>query len=304
MASELAKAELTKAELDARVTKVIEAQVLVQLDGKVSFMASDEIDALVEERKMFEWKGADGHRYFSDNKDADQEALAKIRVSMEETTRGYFERIVLFRAIEDKSFETILTYYWDRGEFVDTLIKDNKKYGGRTVENLAHDLGASAESIYKWRQFATTYTREQLGGLILKRIPWRTVLVLLGAPSNKERRKLEDGLIKGELEHDDVVKVVKKMNKEEREKAKADPKSTVDRRGGPTVTSICKGVTKLSAAMDDAISEFLSACGASADLEKEDQEKAKAAFKPVFDELETLHTVIGKALTVKDRYSK
>jgi predicted lactoylglutathione lyase len=304
MASELAKAELTKAEFDKRVEQMIKAQVLVQLDGKVSFMAQDEIEDLLQSKEMYDWKGDDDNKYYSDNKDADQEALAKTRVSMEEETREYFERVVMFRAIEDKSFESLLTFYWDRGAFVDTLVKESKKYGGRTVENLAHDLGASAESVYKWRQFATTYTQEQLKGLILRRVPWRTVLVLLGAPSDRERRKLEAGLAKGELEHDDVVKEVKRLNKEEREAAKDDPKSKVDRRGGSSVGSICKGVVKLTGAMDEALSEFLSACGASADLEKEDQEKAKAAFRPVFDEIETLHTALGKALTVKDRYTK
>jgi hypothetical protein len=304
MANELARAALTKAELDTRIEQVIKAQVLVQLEGVTSFMAQDEIETLLESKEMYNWKNDDGFMYYSDNKDADQDALAKARISLEETTRGYFERIVLFRSIEDKTFEAMLTFHWERGEFVNTLMADHKKYGGRTVENLAHDLGAAAESAYKWRQFYNTYTKDQLQGLILKRVPWRTVLVLLGAPSDTERRKLEAGLAKGELEHEDVVKEVKRLNKEEREEAKSDPKAKVDRRGGSTIYSICKGVTKMVGVTDEAISEFLSACAASAELDKEEQKKAKAVLKPVFEELETLHTTIGKALTVKDRYSK
>jgi hypothetical protein len=236
-------------------------------------------------------------------KDADKDLLAKNRISMEENVRGYFEKIVLFKTIEENNYEALLTMYWERGEFVDQLLKETKKYGGRTVENLANDLVSSAESVYKWRQFYLTYSKDRLGHLVAIRAPWRTVLVLLGAPSDTERRRLETAIAKGEMEHEDVVKEVKALNKAEREAAKGDKEKQTDGRGGSTVTSICKGVLRLTGGLDDAVSEFLSACGSSDDLEVDAKDKARAQFTKVFAELESLHATIGKALTVKKRYS-
>lgn len=305
----MAKSELalSKQELESRVDQMIKAQVLVFMDGSVRFMGSGELDEFTEtldgKKKLYRWADDDGRLYVSDLKDADKALLKKNRISMEEGVRGYFEKVVLFKTIEESNYEAILTMYWERGEFVEQLLKETKKYGGRTVENLAHDLASSAESVYKWRQFYLTYSKDRLSHLVAIRAPWRTVLVLLGAPSDTERRRLETAIAQGKMEHEDVVKEVKALNKAERESDKGGSDSKADRRGGSTITSICKGVLKLTGSMDGSLSEFLSACGSSEDLDAEAKDKARMQFAKVFEELESLHIAIGKALTVKKRYA-
>lgn len=147
--------------------------------------------------------------------------------------KTYEGKVDYFRSKEQNTLRDILTLYWEKGQFVSDLQMQPQKYGSKTTENFAKDVGSSPEQVRTWYRFYVTYnTPEEVQRLVTLKLPWKGVQALLtGSLKEEDRRKLEVKLSKNEISSEELSTKVGKIAKKAKLKAKKDGKK-VDDRGG------------------------------------------------------------------------
>ena len=133
-----------------------------------------------------------------------------------DTSLSFEDHVARFRStIENNRKRTIKTV-WEIGAFV-CILKDNKTYGGKTVEAFAEAMGdesVSTKEIYKWAQFAERYNLDQVNRLLaLNNIGWGVVCNLIRVKNIDTRTMLENKIDTGEVAPGKIQDVVSKLNK-------------------------------------------------------------------------------------------
>lgn len=93
------------------------------------------------------------------------------------------------------------------------ILMENRKYGDRSVEEFAADLGLSPSSIYEARRFYVTYTKEELDQRLIERqIPYRRALAMTRCKDAEQRQIIEDAAYAQALTDEQVDDLVRAAN--------------------------------------------------------------------------------------------
>ena len=110
---------------------------------------------------------------------------------------------------------------WQVGKLVENHLKENKdeSYGNNLILRLEGDTNISHKTLYKMRSFYQTYSRLPKDD---PKLNWSHYRVLVGIPSNDERKYLEDLTKKNDWSGDTLQKKVAeiKNNKPQKKKLK------------------------------------------------------------------------------------
>lgn len=216
-------------------------------------------------------------------------SAGEVRVlSVKEQAEGdkrYWERIEYFDKQEVASNRHALMNSWELGQMVEDLVKNNKKYGGKTVETFALDLkklelkaqGRSEEAIkaakvnadvlrIHHRYFQRYPEREAVEEHVKQRIPWGVMHLLISVGDSRKR----EGILQKYLtyrDHEDkekaitrdkLEKMVHSVNKTAREEAK-ETGAKVETRGGANLTSAVRTTTLMGDDFSQKLEEFKAA---------------------------------------------
>ena len=217
---------------------------------------------------------------------------------------AYFDRVVRFRHEERGLYQAALLTYWDKGKFLDDLLKEPGKYGNKTAARFAEDLGVSESSARQYHRFACLYERDRAKELAGRRMTWFATTKLLSVESESERTKLEDSLLAKKIDVDDLSEAVKKINRAAKAKnAKAGKK--VDRRGGQSLKGAFDSVCQMSDKLQDKLSEFTEGFKAFNQLSKDKQKpETKKSMKAEANSLLRLHRRLTKMVEAQDSDKK
>lgn len=215
------------------------------------------------------------------------------------TIRHYFKNIVIYKHIDEKSYQLSLTMRWEQGKFVDELINSAAKYGSRTVHAYAEDTGLSASSVYQIQRLYNMYNMSGIKDLVAKKIPWRTVVVLLSVEDRKYRTELEDQF--SVLKHEGIEELVKKHNKSVMSVAEKAGKK-VDKRGGAAIGTVFRSASTLFEDVNAKISEFDDAFLSFLKLDEDKRTKeTKATLKAAMGNLRETTKRIEKVFSHLDK---
>lgn len=209
--------------------------------------------------------------------------------------RRYFRNVVVYNHIDAKSYQLSMTMRWEQGKFIDSLINESAKYGSRTVKAYAEDIEASESTVYQFHRLYSVYNIERLKVLVSKKIPFRTVVVLLSVEDNKYRSELEDQF--HVLKHEGIEELVKKHNKSVAAEAEKSGKK-VDKRGGAAIGTVFRSASSLFEDVNAKISEFDEAFSGFLKMDEEKRTKeTKATLKAAVGALREAHKRIEKVLS-------
>jgi hypothetical protein len=212
-------------------------------------------------------------------------AVPEVRVlSAKEKTDGekrYTEKVSYFDTQEVSAFRHVLVTTWEKGQFVDELLNDGKKYGNATVERFATDLRrrellaqgktekevkelkVSGDSLHACHRYFLRNTPEEVEKQVKLRLPWRAAHILLSVDDKRKR----DEFLKTYLDNrdhpdaakkmtsDDLAEVVKKYNAGERASAARTGKQ-IDKRGGPSWQRSVRSTAAMSEDFLQKLEEF------------------------------------------------
>ena len=138
------------------------------------------------------------------------------RVEHIDATRSFEEHVDYFRNAISSNRKRTLKTIWEIGSFI-SLLKDEKTYGGKTVESFVNrmdDISISTKEAYKWAQFAERYSAERVNALLSKNnIGWGVVSNLIRIKDDEIRLSLEERLHTGEIPASKIQDVVSGVNK-------------------------------------------------------------------------------------------
>lgn len=234
-------------------------------------------------------------------KDPDWKEIHARRMKESKAEHAYYEKVVRFRREEKSLYKAALLTYWDKGSFLDDMLKDPKKYGNRTAEKFAADMNVSESSVRQYHRFACLYERDRAVELAGRKMTWFATTKLLSVASEAERAKLEDGVLNGKIGVDALSEAVKKINRAAKEKqSKAGKK--VDRRGGQSLKSLFDSVSQMSDKLQEKLSEFSEGFKAFNQLSKDKQKpEARTSMKAAASSLLRLHRRLAKMAGNEDK---
>ena len=197
-----------------------------------------------------------------------------------DTSLSFEEHVKRFRSSIGSNRKRTIKTIWEIGAFI-CVLKDNKTYGGKTVESFVEamdDEAVSKSEAYKWAQFAERYTVEQVNELLsYNNIGWGVVSNLIRVKNTEARKALEEKVHSGELPPGKIQDVVSSLNKQleeaagegsEKDKGKPDKKPGLTtnmcvanfkkvnnflERLLQTTDSCAKDIDDLSALLDDEV---------------------------------------------------
>lgn len=134
-----------------------------------------------------------------------------------DTSISFEEHVARFRSNIGSNRKRTIKTIWEIGAFI-CVLKDNKTYGGKTVESFIEamdDEAVSKSEAYKWAQFAERYTVEQVNELLsYNNIGWGVVSNLIRVKNMEARKALEEKVHSGELSPGKIQDVVSSLNKQ------------------------------------------------------------------------------------------
>lgn len=301
----MAELSIRDKEIQDEVAVRVDSQVYVWDGQQAVFLDSQDFLEHKKEGKIeFESKDMDGAVIavpMGLAADVDWSALQQQREEDVKAIRVYYEGVVRLRKEEDKVYNRALLMYWDRGNFVNNLLAKPKKYGNKTVEQFAADVDASPSSIYKCKECAQTYTRERVIELSGRKMTWRDTVKLLSVKSVDERTKLEDSLLAGDIDTDDLSDAVKKLNRADKDQ-RAQAGEKVDRRGGASLKTTFNSTQQMSEKLQEKLSDFREAFKACNKLPKEKQKpETLKSMKATMASLLRLHRLLAKMAGTSDK---
>ena len=200
--------------------------------------------------------------------------------------------------------KSVLMLNWDKGNFCIDMQNDPKRFANHKPADLAKALDVSESSVFKYVDFARSYTKGKVAEMASLGIPWRAVASLLSVNSPEKRAVLEAKLTcedeEKRLSSDALQEKVAEINAKERAQAK-DKGAKISNRGGPrpivtirTFAGLLKDVLDKQEAFKQAYTEFKKL---PADPEqKETRTEIQNAFKTVKQ--------VGEAMIKLDDFRK
>lgn len=179
-------------------------------------------------------------------------------LTKEEEVEGgklYEKRIEEFKSQTMEVNKVGLQLNWEKGKFVGELLQDPKKYGNRTVENVAKSFEVSKELVYSWHRFHTRYTQEDVARCIKEGISYHNIFFLTSVLDADKRRELEDAIVSKKINAPQLQEAVKNYNTVKRKEAKRRGHK-VDGRGGVTVSRVVKSTHRMCVDMARKLDEF------------------------------------------------
>lgn len=202
-----------------------------------------------------------------------------------EGDKRYWEKLEYFDKQEVAANRHVLMNSWELGQMVEELISNRKKYGGKTVENLAIDLKrlelkaqgrteadikaaeASADVLRIHHRYFLRYPeRDAVDEHVKQRIPWWAIHLLISVGDSRKRDQLMQKYLtfrghadpEKRITREVLEKMVKSVNQSAREEAKGTG-ATVERRGGSNLTSTMRTTTALGDDFAQKLEEFRTA---------------------------------------------
>lgn len=158
----------------------------------------------------------------------------------------------------------IVRLHWEEGEWLNTAIKDQRRYGSNIVERYVRDcekrqIKTAVSSVYKYMDFNSKYSREEVERAIGRHITWHQLAGGgISIPTPEGRDKWELAVVDGKFDtDDDAIKAAREITAEEKSKqpAKKGQKSTKPK--GEAGAQTCKTVCRSTMAMcTDAIKKL------------------------------------------------
>ena len=258
MSSELVKLSPTEKDVTDEAAVRLAAQVYIWDGTKGIFLDTDHF---VEFKKQFDCaqqnvEGVELAVLKQMVPEPKWDDVAKRRTKDSKPLREYYEKVTRFRRIENTVYKAYLLNYWEKGKFVEALLKEPGKYGNKTVKNFAADLGVSEGSVYQYLHCSEKWTQDRALEMAEHKMTWRGAIKLLSVKDDGERGKIESAFLKGEIDTDEVTVAVKKANRATTVK-KEEAGEKVDRRGGFQLKSVFDGMNALSEKMQERLSDFV-----------------------------------------------
>lgn len=223
--------------------------------------------------------------------------VAAIIVSAEaEAAAELWAKAILQFKTKDKQLITdILVAHWKKGEFLNDLQKNAKKYGGRTISTFAEALKISEEAAWSYARFFTVFSKEDLDKAIGLGCSWNVISNVLSIQDPIMRWKMIERVTKREITVDQMKEEVKAINNAVKAICKAEGKKTT--RGGAGIATVFKSTASVCVALCKKSDELLTVID---DYNKVDDENRKKDLKEKLDEarkaLESTHEQIEAVL--------
>jgi hypothetical protein len=258
MASELVKLGPTEKDVTDEASVRLASQIYVWDGKKGVFMDADQFVTFKKQWDCAQQavEGVELVAMKDTVKDPDWPEIHKQRMKDSKPLREYYEKVVRFRRTDDGVYKTYLLNYWEKGKFVEALLKEPGKYGNKTIKCFAADLRVSESSAYQYQHCGAKWTRERTLEMAGKEMTWRGATRLFSVKDDVERVKIEDLFLAGKLDSGEVDAAVKKANRATTVKKEAAGEK-VDRRGGLQLKSLFDSVTSLSDKFQERLAEFV-----------------------------------------------
>jgi hypothetical protein len=235
-------------------------------------------------------------------------------LTADEITQGekaFQEKIRMFLDGETKCRLGVLMLNWDKGNFIIDMMNDPKTYANHTPADSAKALGVSESSAFKYRKFASTYSKEKVMELAQAGVNWFDVALLLSLPAPEKREGLEAKLMhpdpKKRITHDELKERVKEINVKEKTAARAKG-AKVSERGGVRPIVTIRSFETTAQALVDKQKDFKDAYTQFRDMEEgQSKSETKDALKTAFATIKTLGAALvgleefRARLTAKDK---
>ncbi len=161
---------------------------------------------------------------------------------LETGSRLFQTKVDEFLSEEEKLLHGVLLLNWNKGNFCIDLKQDPARYGNNGPTELAAALDCSEQSVHLYVKFSTQYTRDKVGELAAKHVPWRSVTSLLTVSSPEKREKLEQLVTHDDpekrLTSDELQNKVKEINSKEKKAARAKGQHVSDRGGARPIVIV------------------------------------------------------------------
>lgn len=173
-----------------------------------------------------------------------------------EADRKWNERIDYLCGRTNDVLVNIVRLHWEEGDWLNTALKDQRKYGSRVIERYVEDctkrkIKTSISSVYKYCDFASKYSREEVERAIGRHITWHQLAGGgISIPTAEGRDKWELAVVEGKFDTDDeVVKAAREITQEEKAKlptkARTAKGSKPVAKGANNAKAICRATTAI-----------------------------------------------------------
>lgn len=176
-------------------------------------------------------------------------------------------RVRELRQMESEAHYKSLRWRWERGQFLNELMKDPRRYGNRTAESFAETFDIDKSLAYRELQFYTQYNEDGMQQLVARKISWRDVFYLIGVEDMNKREKLIEARVTGKLKSKELEVAVKKINQAKRQKKEAKGEKVDKRSGAVNLGQIFRSTVAIGNDYDAKLAEFTAALKDYAKLE-------------------------------------
>lgn len=218
----------------------------------------------------------------------DWKAILAEREKGNDSQRMYFQQIVHLKKAEDNMFRSILYVHWEKGRFVDEVSKDCRKWGQKTIHNIAKHLGVSVTQAYVWHQMYKRTPQKILDAQVKAKLTWSDSTQLMKIKDEADYKRLEKARREKKLSYKELVKEVKKVTRAYRDKAKASGKKVDGRGSGKrkvNLDRLFKSVETMAVKFDERLADFSEGYKAFSKLSREEQDGTMKPFKSAVDAL-------------------
>lgn len=200
---------------------------------------------------------------------------------------------------ENEAHYLSLRVRWERGEFLNELMKNPRRYGNRTAEAFAEAFKIDKSVAYAELKFYTQYNEASMQELVDKKTAWRSVFYLLSVDDMPKRQKLLEAVTNGKMKAKELEVAVKKLNQTKRAKKEAKGQPVDKRSGAVNLGQVFRSTVAIGNDYDAKLIEFMAAMKDFAKLEESKKKseleghvrEAMKGFKAIYKHLEKL---VGK----------
>lgn len=202
-------------------------------------------------------------------------------------------RVVQIKERDAEARFKTLAFHWERGEFLNDLMKDGRKYGHRTVDNFVKDFNVDKATVYMELKFYTEYTTEHMRKLVADNTVWGTIYYTLSVEDREQRAKLIEMVNTKKITRKELEQKVKKLNQVKRSKKVVKGKPADSHSGVTNLGQVFRSTVGMGNDFMAKIEEWVPAAKEFAKLEdgKRKSEltghvrEAHKAFKKIHDKL-------------------
>jgi hypothetical protein len=143
-----------------------------------------------------------------------------------EGNKRFKAKVEALLAEEKNITKSVLYHHWRKGEFANELKTIPEKYGNQSIAELSAAFRVGESTLHSWHLFYIKYDNEKKVEELAERgANWRDVHNVLSLEDEKMRDELLEKRVTNELDSDDLLEQVKKINAKNREANKAKRKS-------------------------------------------------------------------------------